>query len=146
MDQNLEELGDRLCEDIDRPIATMRAMQRSLYPTVLDHLGLDAAIDELVQDFQDRSGIACNLEMEGEPFELDIEKRHAVYRIVQEALTNVMRHAEAAEVDVALRREGRPCMSRSATTGGGWTRRQRSRRIRTGWRGCASGRRSATAT
>ena len=93
-------------EDIDRAIQTMRTMQRSLYPTVLDHLGLDAAIDDLVKDFQERSGIACNLEMEGEPFELETAKRQAVYRIVQEALTNVMRHAEASEVDIILRREG----------------------------------------
>jgi signal transduction histidine kinase len=103
---DIEELGGRLCEDIDRAIGTMRAMQRGLYPTVLDHLGLDAAIDDLVKDFQERSGIACNLEMEGEPFELETAKRQAVYRIVQEALTNVMRHAEASEVDVVVRREG----------------------------------------
>jgi signal transduction histidine kinase len=81
-------------------------MQRSLYPTVLDNLGLEAAIDDLVGDFQESSGVACNLDMDGEPFELDIEKRQAVYRIVQEALINVTRHAQASEVDVVLRREG----------------------------------------
>jgi len=103
--QEIEELCSRLCQDIDTAIGSMRVIQRGLYPTILDHLGLDAAMDALVSDFQDRTGIACNLELEGEPFELETERRRAVYRIVQEALTNVMRHAQASEVDVIARRD-----------------------------------------
>jgi PAS domain S-box-containing protein len=104
--QDLREAADQLVEDVGRAIQTMRTMQRGLYPTVLDHLGLDAAIDLLVSEYQERTGIACNLDVEGAPFNLDAERARAVYRIVQEALTNVARHAEAAEVDIIVHRNG----------------------------------------
>jgi PAS domain S-box-containing protein len=102
----LRKAADQLRGDVERAIRTMRTMQRGLYPTVLDHLGLDAAIDVLVSEYQERTGIACNLDVEGAPFNVDEERARAVYRIVQEALTNVARHAEAAEIDIIVRRNG----------------------------------------
>jgi PAS domain S-box-containing protein len=104
-EHDLRELADQLRGDVDRAIQTMRTMQRGLYPTVLDHLGLDAALDSLVTEFQERTEIACDLEVEGGPFHLDAERARAVYRIIQEALTNVARHAEAAEVEITVRRK-----------------------------------------
>jgi PAS domain S-box-containing protein len=104
--QDLREAADQLVGDVDRAIQTMRTMQKGLHPTVLDHLGLDAAIDLLVSEYQERTGIACNLDMEGAPFLLDAERARAVYRIIQEALTNVARHADAAEVDITVHHNG----------------------------------------
>jgi PAS domain S-box-containing protein len=104
--QDLREVADRLHRAIERAIDTMRTIQRGLYPTVLDHLGLGDAIETLVNEFQERTGVACILDMDAEPIEVDAERARALYRIVQEALTNAVRHSGASQVEIALQRNG----------------------------------------
>ena len=91
-----------MVELIDEAIQTTRAIARRLRPTVLDDLGLGAAMDWQASDFQQRNGIACNVVNHNVADGLDRNVATAAYRIVQEALTNVTRHAHATEVLIEL--------------------------------------------
>lgn len=89
---------------IDATMKAVRAAINNLRPTVLD-LGLRAAIEWQVQDFQRRSGIACELKADTGPLVLDDTRATTVFRILQESLNNVVRHADASRVDIALYRD-----------------------------------------
>ena len=69
---------------------------------MLDDLGLAAAIEWQIEQFQSRSGLKCHLTNNANEIELDREKATAVFRILQEILTNVLRHAQAANLYVKL--------------------------------------------
>ena len=69
---------------------------------MLDDLGLAAAVDWLARDFQGRTGIVCNARVPSHAFPLDRDRATAVYRVLQEALSNVERHARATSVEVVL--------------------------------------------
>lgn len=84
--------------------ALVHDMLRRLRPTLLDSLGLVAAIQELCETWESRSGIACRVAASDVPDAVGESVRIALFRIVQEALSNVMRHAHATRVDVVLRR------------------------------------------
>jgi PAS domain S-box-containing protein len=88
---------------IDRTIATVRALATALRPSILDELGLAAAIEWEAAEFGRRTGIAVRVSAPAAPPRLDAERATAVFRIFQEALTNVARHAEARHVRVALK-------------------------------------------
>jgi two-component system sensor kinase len=83
---------------------TVRRIAADLRPGVLDDLGLEAAIEWLAQGFQERSGVRCRVSL-SESGELDPQKATVAFRILQEILTNVARHAQATEVHIQLRRE-----------------------------------------
>lgn len=87
---------------------SLRRILDDLRPEVLDHLGLWAALEGLLQDFRLRHGLNCIYACaeEAENCRLSSEAEMAVYRIVQEALTNVGRHAGASEVVLAARIDG----------------------------------------
>ncbi len=90
---------------IDRTLARVYTIVTELRPVVLDKFGLVAAIEWQTGEFQDRSGIACETHLPTEEIPLDPERSTAVFRILQEALTNVLRHANATKVVVDLRSE-----------------------------------------
>ncbi|MGE5215882.1 MAG: PAS domain S-box protein, partial [Chloroflexota bacterium] len=90
---------------IDRTLARVHTIVTGLRPVVLDKIGLVAAIEWQTGEFQDRSGIACETRLPTEEIPLDPERSTAVFRILQEALTNVARHANATKVIVELRSE-----------------------------------------
>ena len=69
---------------------------------MLDDLGLVAAIEWQIEDFQKRSGIECVLNLPDREPSIDNQRSTAIFRILQEALTNVARHARAHRVIVAL--------------------------------------------
>ena len=73
-----------------------------LRPSILDDLGLIAALEWQSREFSRQSGILVNLKLDGHLNELPDGHRTCLYRIVQEALTNCGRHAEAKHVDVTL--------------------------------------------
>lgn len=85
----------------DAAILSVRRIATELRPMILDELGLVAAIETQAQEFQKRTEIRCRLAL-GE-VALKGKAATALFRIVQEALTNVMRHAEATEVTLVLR-------------------------------------------
>ena len=87
---------------IDTTVQTMRRIITQLRPVLLDSLGLSAAIEWLAEDFQNRTGIMCETRIQGEDVLSDHDRATAVYRIVQETLTNVARHAGATRVEITM--------------------------------------------
>jgi signal transduction histidine kinase len=89
-------------DQIDSTMKSMRLIINNLRPVVLD-LGLNAAIEWQVKDFQRRSGIACELVMmQDKELVLDDNRATALFRILQESLNNVLRHAQASRAGVEL--------------------------------------------
>ncbi len=92
--------------EADRIYEIMHETVRRLRPGVLDDLGLVPAIEAHIADWQGRRPLmSCRLNVEGQFDELDEAVRVTVYRLVQECLTNVVRHATATEVRITLTRE-----------------------------------------
>jgi two-component system sensor histidine kinase UhpB len=89
---------------IDHTLARVHTIVTELRPVVLD-VGLVAAIEWQTDEFQERSGIVCETHLPTEDIPLDPERSTAVFRILQEALTNVARHANASKLVVDLRCE-----------------------------------------
>lgn len=87
---------------IETTMETVRTIASDLRPAVLD-LGLIAAIEWQMQDFEQRTGIPCGLVTNIDEIELDDRRATAIFRILQESLTNVTRHANATQVTVSLR-------------------------------------------
>jgi signal transduction histidine kinase len=89
---------------LDDAVASTRRIASDLRPLVLDDLGLVAATQWLVQSFMQRSGVQCELTVEPADLELDEPYATATFRILQESLTNVARHARASHVEVRVTR------------------------------------------
>lgn len=89
---------------VDRTVEAVRRIAEDLRPRMLDDLGLAAAVEHYVQQFGQRTGIVCDLAMNREEFDIDRGAATALYRIVQEALTNVARHAGAERVEIRIER------------------------------------------
>jgi signal transduction histidine kinase len=89
-----------MCGLIDSAIQTVRKIASGLRPEILDHMGLVAAINWQAKDFQKRTGIRCRVELPPDGIKVDIERSTTTFRIFQEILTNVARHAHASRVDV----------------------------------------------
>jgi len=87
---------------LDGTVAATRRISADLRPLMLDDLGLVPAVEWLAQSFMERTGIACDLSIT--IAELELPERHAtaLFRMLQESLTNVARHAQASLVDISL--------------------------------------------
>ena len=90
---------------VNRIIRTIRKIATDLRPGILDELGVAAAIEWLAKDFQNRTGIGCKVTIRSVDTISDTAFATAIFRIVQEALTNVMRHAKASQVNVSLEKK-----------------------------------------
>jgi PAS domain S-box-containing protein len=99
----LEPETEEMAALIDAMIDKVRTLAAELRPAVLDNLGLAAAVEWAVQQFARRTGIRCDLDLPTEPLHIDADRSIDVFRILQEALANVARHAEASRVHVHLR-------------------------------------------
>lgn len=97
---------DRMDSTIDATVESVRRLAANLRPVLLDELGLTAACEWLIEDFGRRTGIACSLQIRPDDLQAEEEVSTACFRILQEALTNVTRHAQAAHVSVHLELEG----------------------------------------
>jgi signal transduction histidine kinase len=86
-------------------LAQMRELSQLLRPSVLDSLGLVPSLDSQLQAFSKRHRITTSFHADDLPDRLPVEVETAVFRIAQEALTNVARHARANHVDVSLTRD-----------------------------------------
>jgi PAS domain S-box-containing protein len=89
-------------DTLDRAIASVQRIILRLRPGVLDSLGPLAALEHEVQQFREQSGLSVSLDLPPEPLTIDAERSTALYRTVQEALTNIMRHADAQHVTITL--------------------------------------------
>lgn len=87
---------------IDATVSSVRRIATELRPPIIDDLGLIAALEWQASEFQRRTGISCQLETELETLDINPESAIAVFRIFQESLTNIMRHAEATEIKTEL--------------------------------------------
>jgi PAS domain S-box-containing protein len=92
---------------LDQTIQSVRRIATSLRPTILDDLGLIPALEWQAQEFQGRTGVQCQMTTASDMTNtaLEGERATALFRIVQELLTNVMRHAEASKVNLDLRQK-----------------------------------------
>ena len=88
---------------LDAMIGQVRALSLDLRPPLLDELGLAAALRGYVEALGKRSGVAIDLRMDEVPREIPNEVEIAVFRVVQESLTNVLRHAGTATAAVELK-------------------------------------------
>lgn len=104
----------------DATIEMVRNVAQELRPSVLDSHGLAAAIEWEVRQFQERSGIACELDIKAEVAGVDSNRAITVYRILQEALTNVVRHAQATRVQIELEQTNETLVLHVQDDGGGF--------------------------
>lgn len=101
----LERLAGAI-EIVENTVDAVRRISGDLRPRMLDDLGLAAAVEYHVEQFAARTGIPCKLQMNRDEFEVDGRTATAVFRAVQEALTNIARHARASAVEVRLEERG----------------------------------------
>ena len=103
--QEAPALRERLSETalmVDDLVKTVRRIATELRPPILDQLGLPAAVEWMAQDFARRTGIACKPTILPTDGAITDELATALFRIVQEALTNISRHAGASRVQIEL--------------------------------------------
>ena len=102
----LQEKTRSLISHIDATIQTVRRISTELRPGVLDHLGLGAALEWQANEFQNRTGIKCEVQADLNEPQLEQNLSTTLFRIFQETLTNVIRHAGATQVAVCLKESG----------------------------------------
>jgi signal transduction histidine kinase len=110
-----------MAELIDSTIRRVKRICTDLRPGVLDDLGLIAAIEWQAEEFQKRTGIRCEVNFHPDDLVLDRELSTTIFRILQEALTNIMRHAEATKVEIRLERKDGKVLLRVEDNGKGIT-------------------------
>ncbi len=93
---------DDIVETVHEAIATTRRISTNLRPPILDNLGLLPAIEWQLEQFKQRTGMNIDLHVTGDSTILGDNHTIAIFRILQEGLTNIARHAEATRVSVAV--------------------------------------------
>ncbi|MBW8004076.1 MAG: PAS domain S-box protein [Planctomycetes bacterium] len=99
----IQEKAAAMTELSDAMIQTVKRITARLRPALLDDMGAAAALEWELEEFAKRTGIGCDLTVEPEEIDLDQDRSTAVYRIFQEALTNIARHAQATNVKVSIK-------------------------------------------
>jgi len=97
---------DRMEALLKTTVAATRRIASDLRPLMLDDLGLVPALEWLVQNMSQRSTVRCEFSIDDPSLSLPPAHSTAVFRIVQEALTNIAKHANASHAEVSIRREG----------------------------------------
>ncbi len=105
---------------LNQTVAATRRISADLRPLMLDDLGLAAAVEWVIQEFTDRSEAVCTVAIEGS---LDLEDPHAtaVFRVLQESLTNIAKHAGADAVEVRIARTAENIHLRVQDNGSGFS-------------------------
>jgi len=111
---------------VDLTIDKVRKLARTLRPAALDDLGLVPALEGQVQEFKSYSGVDCVAEFFPDEIELDATVALTVFRVFQESLTNVARHARATQVHATLRVTGDILKLSIRDNGRGITKREKS--------------------
>ena len=96
-------IRERVLTTLDATVNSVQRISSELRPSILDDLGLAAAIESEARSFEERTGIECEVSLPEEAGRLSSGVATALYRIIQEALTNVARHSNAARVEVRIR-------------------------------------------
>jgi two-component system sensor kinase len=116
----LAEKAERMKTLVDTTVASVRRIAADLRPVMLDDLGLVAALESLLHGLSERTGIVVSLDVGEGKLDLREPLASGLYRIAQEALTNVARHAQATQVEVALRVENDGIMLKVRDNGTGF--------------------------
>jgi PAS domain S-box-containing protein len=117
----LERRLDALNRRLDSVTEDVRRIARNLRPPLLDHFGLEAALECLAGDFQERTGIQCECQLGGSSEPIEEPTATSVFRICQEALTNVARHSNASLVELTLCHDGKNLLVQIKDDGRGIT-------------------------
>jgi signal transduction histidine kinase len=117
--EQLARRTDKMKQLVDTTVAAVRRIAADLRPVMLDDLGLIPSIEHLVLEFSERSNIAVSLELRSGEADFHDPLATAIYRMVQEALTNVARHSGATEVKVAVTLDGGALRVRISDNGKG---------------------------
>ncbi|MBC7962517.1 MAG: HAMP domain-containing protein [Steroidobacteraceae bacterium] len=108
-------------EHFDEAVRKVRRISADLRPVILDDLGLTEAIEWHAQEFQKRTGIICEFCSDFDGSTLDLSRSTALFRIIQESLTNICRHAEATRIEITLAERGDELVATVADNGKGIT-------------------------
>lgn len=108
-----------ILESIDELLHTVRDLSTQLRPAVLDHLDLDDAVKWQARDFESKTGIRCEVISRLDGLPLGSRRTTDLFRVVQEALTNVVRHAKASRVQIQILREAGDLLLEVADNGQG---------------------------
>jgi len=87
---------------VNHTIKTTRRISQELRPSILDDLGLKSALEWQVSQYQKRSDSILKVNMIGDDENVSTEQSTAIFRIAQESLTNIARHAEATNIEIHL--------------------------------------------
>jgi PAS domain S-box-containing protein len=117
---------------VDQTADTVRRISSELRPSVLDDIGLVAAMRWQARQFETQAGIVCQCDFRLEEVDLDQQQSTAIFRVFQEALTNVLRHAEATRIDINLEKEDDELVLTISDNGRGITADERSERLSLG--------------
>jgi PAS domain S-box-containing protein len=102
-EKSLTEKARQLKKRVREAIEIVRSISARTRPEMLDDLGLAAAIEWQVSEFRNLTGLSCTVTIDQADREIEADLSTALFRILQEALTNVWRHAHATDVHVSLR-------------------------------------------
>ena len=116
---------ERMRKTVDGTATAVRRIISDLRPPMLDDLGIVAAATTLTKDLAARTGLAVSLTTEGDFERLPEAHQTAIYRMLQEGLTNVVRHAAATQVEVSLRASAQHVELRIRDDGRGFTEEAR---------------------
>jgi PAS domain S-box-containing protein len=116
----IEKIGEMVTL-VDATINVVRRISSELRPGVLDDLGLVSAIEWHCQQFQVNTGLECECDLLVDDVELNQEQATVVFRILQEAMTNILRHAQATKVSVLIEEEDGEIVLEVADNGRGIT-------------------------
>lgn len=102
-DADVQQRMKRLSASLDEAVEVKRRVIENLRPSLLDHLGLAAAVEWHAQETCEKAGVACEVKVPEAMDPIPPEVAIAVYRIVQESLTNAVKYAQARTIKVELR-------------------------------------------
>jgi signal transduction histidine kinase len=97
---------DKFRADINEIIENVRRLSRNLSPVIIDDLGLDAALESIVESFSKASGITCTFKQQSLGGIKTFDGQRLVYRLVQESLNNIGKHAQATHIDFTISVDG----------------------------------------
>src|SRR5687767_2000658 len=117
----LQEKSSSMLKLIDSTVHAVRRLSTELRPAILDSLGLIPAIEWLAQEFEKRTGVNCEFVSADDDLNLDHERTTALFRICQEALTNVTRYANATAVHIVLEIDNQQVVLQISDNGRGIT-------------------------
>jgi signal transduction histidine kinase len=116
----MEERFRHIYELIESTIRKVRTISSDLRPSVLDHFGLEAALEWQASEFQKRSALRCKIRLDKQPLNIDERTSTTIFRIFQEILTNIAKHAKASRVDVVLEKHPKKIILKVSDNGKGF--------------------------